>query len=162
MSTTDCFLKVEGIPGESTDKVHKDEFELTSWSFGVGNPATIARSASNSGTSQRCHHNDFTFTKEMDKATALLWLFCCKGDHIPTITLTQRRSSGAAPIEFVKYVLTDSIITSHNISGGMGVPQESVSVNFGTISITYLDANSKDGQSGNVAASWDCFQNVEK
>ncbi len=159
---TDCFLKVEGIPGESTDKAHKNEFELTSWSFGVGNPAPTTRSATNSGTSQRCYHQDFTFTKEMDKATPLLFLFCCKGDHIPTITLTQRRSAGPAPIEFVKYVLKDSVITSHNISGGFGIPTESVSINYGTISVTYLDANSADGQSGNVAASWDCFQNVEK
>lgn len=29
---TDFFLKIDGIPGESKDKTHKDEIDIMSWS----------------------------------------------------------------------------------------------------------------------------------
>jgi len=43
----DYFLKLDGIPGESTDAKHKDEIELVSFSWGVTQHAEMtARSVS--------------------------------------------------------------------------------------------------------------------
>ena len=35
----DAFLKIEGIEGESTDKAHPGEIEISSFSWGVSNTA---------------------------------------------------------------------------------------------------------------------------
>jgi len=35
----DCFLKIDGIPGESTDDKHKDWIEVMSYSHGVSQMA---------------------------------------------------------------------------------------------------------------------------
>jgi type VI secretion system secreted protein Hcp len=34
MAAFDYFLKIDGIPGESTDSKHKDEIDVLSWSWG--------------------------------------------------------------------------------------------------------------------------------
>ena len=39
----DAFLKIEGIEGESTDKVHPGEIEIQSFSWGVSNTAQRRR-----------------------------------------------------------------------------------------------------------------------
>ena len=35
MASTDFFLKIDGIPGESADGKHKEEIDLESWSWGA-------------------------------------------------------------------------------------------------------------------------------
>ena len=41
----DCFLKIEGVPGESTDDKHGDWIELLSYSHGVSQPSSGAQSS---------------------------------------------------------------------------------------------------------------------
>ena len=40
MGAVQMFLDIAGIPGESTDKDHKDWIEVLSYSLGVANPAS--------------------------------------------------------------------------------------------------------------------------
>ena len=35
MAAFDCFLKLDGAPGESKDHKHKDEIEINSWGWGA-------------------------------------------------------------------------------------------------------------------------------
>ena len=39
------FLKLDGITGESTNKGHKDEIEILSFSWGVAHPAPVTHGA---------------------------------------------------------------------------------------------------------------------
>lgn len=41
----DMFLKIDGIKGESQDKKHKDEIDLSSWSWGASTGAHTRRAA---------------------------------------------------------------------------------------------------------------------
>ena len=38
----DMFLKIDGIPGESTDASHKDEIDIFSYTWGESQPETAA------------------------------------------------------------------------------------------------------------------------
>ena len=49
----DAFLKIEGIPGESTDDKHKDQIEVLSFSWGVTQTQGAAASAHGGHTGQR-------------------------------------------------------------------------------------------------------------
>ena len=40
MASTDYFLKIDGIEGESTDEKHASEIDLMSWSFNATNLGT--------------------------------------------------------------------------------------------------------------------------
>jgi len=85
----DCFLKIDGIPGESTDEKHKDWIEVLSFSHGVSQMAGGDRSTGGAATEGRCMHQDFSITKTLDKASPPLDLFCCNGKHIPKVVVDE-------------------------------------------------------------------------
>jgi len=38
-----CFLELEGVKGESVDKVHKGKIDILSWNWGLSTPALPSR-----------------------------------------------------------------------------------------------------------------------
>src|SRR5436190_22769974 len=96
----DTFLKVDGIPGESTDDKHKDWMELLGWSHELIQPTSATASSSGGGTTSRVDHKDFRITKFLDKASPKLYEACCKGTHLSEVIIECCRSGG----EKVKYM----------------------------------------------------------
>jgi len=110
MAVVDYFLKIDGIPGESTDSKHKDEIELMSFSWGVTNAAQVA---TGSGRAGRVTFQDFEFSKLFDKASPQIFLKCVNGAHIASVTLSARRSSDSevANADFLKIVFSNVLIS---------------------------------------------------
>lgn len=150
----DAFLKVEGIPGESTDDKHKDWIEVLSFSWGV----TQSASASTSGgaTAERADFQDFSIVKRLDRASPKLALACASGTDIKTVTLELCRP-GVEKDKFMEYKMTDCIVSAFSDSGGpAGGAQESISFNYGKIQWTYTQERRAGGSGGGqVAAGWD-------
>ncbi len=59
----DAFLKIDGIPGESTDDKHKDWIEILSFSHGLSQAATGSRSSGGAATAERCQPQGFFHRK---------------------------------------------------------------------------------------------------
>ena len=55
----DAFLKIDGIPGESSDDKHKDWIEILSYSHGVSQSGSGSRSSGGARSAERCDHQDF-------------------------------------------------------------------------------------------------------
>ena len=127
----DCFLKIDGIPGESTDDKHKEWIEIMSYSSGVAQMAAGDRSTGGAATGGRCSHQDFSIVKGMDKASPTINLFCCNGKHIPNVVIELCRATENKE-KFMEYKMEDVIISSVSIGGGGGgLPTESVNFNYG-------------------------------
>lgn len=135
----DAFLKIEGIPGESTDDKHKEWIELLSYSHGLSQPASAA-SATGGRTAERVNVEDLSVVKVLDKATPLLHLACCDGRHIPKVEM-ELCEAGGDKHAYMKYVLEDVIVSGVRPGGsaesGDTKPMEEVSLNFGKISWEY-------------------------
>ena len=161
----DMYMKIDGIDGESTDKDHTKWFEITSFSFQASQPAASTRSTSGAATVERVYLSDFTVTKLMDSGTPDITLACCTGRALKTITIScWRADSGEAapkPVEYIKYELSDAIVTSYSVSGGVGdIPAESISFNYAKITWNYLPQKETGaGKEGNKASGWDLFKN---
>ncbi len=157
---TDFFMEIAEVPGESTDSSHKGQIELMSFSNGVSQTSSGTRSSSGSGTAERVSCGDFTVTKDVDKATPIFNEKCCKGAHIPLIKIYARRAKDEAPVDFMVYELTDSVVTSVSVSaGGMGIPSETVSFNYGKIKWTYTETDDADATTGVVETNWSIIDN---
>lgn len=65
------FLRIDGIPGDATDKDHKGWIALLSWSH-----------AGQAGVAP-CSSGDFSLTKRLDIASPLLFNCCANGKLIP-------------------------------------------------------------------------------
>lgn len=156
----DCFLKIDGIPGESTDDKHKEWIEVLSYSHGVSQMGSGDRSTGGAATGGRCDHQDFSIVKNLDKTSPTLDLFCCKGDHIKKIAFELCRATGNKE-KYMEYIMEDVIISSVSISGGGGgLPTESVTFNYGKITWNYIQTDHKSGEvKGNVEKYWSLIKN---
>jgi len=159
----DCFLKIEGVPGESTDAKHTDWIEILSYSHGVSQPAGGITSSGGARSSGRVDHEDFSIVKTLDKTSPKLLLFCCNGQHIPKVQLELARTVLTEKKVYYKINLIDVIVTavrpSGDAEGARDRPIEEVRFNYGKIQwiYTYYDALGK-GQ--DYEAMWDVTQNT--
>ena len=146
MAQEDYFLKIDGISGESQDDKHKDEIHVSSFSFGVTNAGTGGSNLGSGGS--RANVQDLHFTKVVDQASPNLFQACATGKHFDTATVTVRRA-GENPQEYLIYELTEVFVSSMSTSGheGGGIAQESGSLNFSKIKMTYTPQNA-DGSPG--------------
>jgi type VI secretion system secreted protein Hcp len=159
----DCFLKIETIPGESTDDKHKDWIEVLSFSTGISQGSAGSRSTAGARSSGRADFADFTVVHSLDKASPKLALACAKGEHIKTVTMTLNRAGGNKE-QYMEYKLEDVLVSSVNSNGSMQsgdtLPQEEISFNYGKMTWTYTETDKKTGAAkGKVSAAWSLIEN---
>jgi type VI secretion system secreted protein Hcp len=128
----DAFLKIEGIEGESTDRDHKGEIEILSWSWGETNAS--ARNGGGGGGAGKVSMQDFHFTMQVSKASPNLMLACATGRHISQATLTARKAGGRQQ-DFLKIKLSDVLVSSYQTDGNTNdkdvpLPVDQISLNF--------------------------------
>ncbi len=153
----DMFLKLAGIPGESTDPSYPNWIEVLAWSWGESNSGTT-----HSGGVTGGHPNlqDLSLTKYVDKASLPILGDCAAGTLIPSATFVNRKA-GATPLVFLKYTLTNLIISSVSSGGSGGEDRliENISLNFAQITWTYTYLNSLGAQISKTQG-WDIVNGV--
>ena len=110
----DAFLKLDGIEGESNDKTHKGEIEISSYSWGVANSGSFSHGGG--GGEGRATFQDLHFGMQMSKASPKLMSACATGKHIPSAVLTCRKAGGTQT-EFLKIKLADVLVSSYQNGG---------------------------------------------
>lgn len=150
-----CFLKIDGIAGESQDQQHKGEIELESFSWGETHPAA-APGATAAG---KVHIKDFQVMKRMDKASPLLMLAAASGQHFKSAVLTVPKS-GEPPQDYLTITLGDVMVSSYQTeAAGDPVPVDQVSFSFGRIQIAYRPQRPDGTFDAPVSAGWDVTAN---
>jgi type VI secretion system secreted protein Hcp len=155
-----AFLKIDGIPGESTDVDHKDWIDLDGFGEGVSVQAVIGGAAGGGGTG-KADFQPLKVIKRIDKASPLLFLNAAQGKHLAMVTLQLTRTgSKGLPLVFFEVKLQDALISSISLGGGDGgaQPKELVSFVYGRIDWTYRYVGA-DGQTGEVTGGWDLKTN---
>jgi type VI secretion system secreted protein Hcp len=134
--SVDYFLKIDGVPGESTDDKHKDEIDVASWSWGATQHGTS--SAGGGGGAGKVSMQDFSFVMRVNKASPKLMLACATGDHIKAATLTCRKAGGEQQ-EYMKITMSDLLVSSCQTGGSNGdvIPHDQISLNFSKIEFEY-------------------------
>ena len=157
MAGVDYFLKIDGIPGESTDSKHKDEIVLTSFAMGVSNAGSV--SSGGGGGEGKASFHDFNFTHQFDKASPLLMLACATGRHIPRATMTARKAARGG-FEFLFIKMNDVLVTSVQTQAtGNDLPAESVSLAFAKIEVDYKPQKTNGSLGANISFLWDLKAN---
>lgn len=161
MSQADFFLKLDGVDGESTDDKHKNEIEIMSFNFGANNTGTSSHGTG--AGSGKVNIHDFHFVKIFDKASSNLFQRVANGEHIPTATLSCRKSTGTGgQQDYLIVKMTDVVISSYTCggsSGGSPIPSESISLNFTKIEFDYKPQKSDGSLGASVKGGWDTKTN---
>jgi len=151
----DCFLKLDGIPGESADSKHKGEIDVMSYSFGATQTGSFAYGGG--GGSGKVQFQDFHFVMKMSKATPKLFLCCANGEHIKSAVLTVRKA-GKEQQEFYNVKFTDVLVSSYTTGasgGGDEVPTEQISFNFTKMEMEYKEQKQDGSLAGGIKAHYD-------
>jgi type VI secretion system secreted protein Hcp len=152
-AAVDYFLKIDGIPGESTDEGHKDEIDVLSWSWGETNAGSSTRGGG--GGAGKVSMQDFHFTMKVNKASPKLMLACATGQHIKEAVLTVRKA-GESQQEFLVIKFSDLLVSSYQTGGSGGVvPTDQVSLNFSKIEFEYRPQNPDGTLGAPVKAGYD-------
>jgi len=158
MSAVDYFLKIDGIPGESTDAKHKNEIDLESWSWGESQSGS--HSGGGGGGAGKVVMQDFCFVMKANKASPKLLLNCANGTHIKEALLTCRKA-GKEQQEYLTIKFTDLLVSSFQTGGSSGsvIPTDQISLNFSKIEYTYKPQDEKGGLGAQVVAWYDLKAN---
>lgn len=157
----DCFLKLEGIPGESKDKEHTDWIDVLGWQWGVSQAGTMHMQGGGGGG--KASFSDLSVSAPIDKSTPILMQKCAKGTHIPKATLINRKA-GDSPLEYMKIEMKDVMVTSVSTSGTSGDmdPGFSYTLNFAEIKVSYQEQDKTGAaKGGTVDFVWSIEQNTE-
>jgi type VI secretion system secreted protein Hcp len=117
MALVDYFLKFDGIQGESQDKVHKNEIEIESFSWGATQTGTASRGGGMGAG--KVQMQDFHLVMSVNKASPKLMLACAQGEHIKSAILTCRKA-GKDQQDYLKVTFSDILISSYQTSGSGG------------------------------------------
>ena len=160
----DVFVKIDGIPGESTDDAHKDWIEVKNFEHRIEQPASATASSVGGATAERVNHFPFQFTHLIDKASPKLYDAANTGKHIKEIVFEFCRSGGSK-VKYFEVRLSQALISRVESSGSStadkdGFPMERVSISYGKINWVYTQQKRADGAGGgNVLAGWDLTTN---
>jgi type VI secretion system secreted protein Hcp len=161
-ATTQLVLKVDGIPGDSVVSGHVDEIDVSSVSFGASQ--TGIREAGGKASAKRASLTTFAITKQVDKASPKLFLFCATGQHIPTAVLTFRNVAGGGAVhEYLTITLSDVFISSYQVGSNAGedVPLESISLSYSKIEYKYVALLPNGQTAPPVIVTFDVVKNKE-
>lgn len=152
---SDYFLELEGIKGESTDAKHQGWLEIETWAWGETQEGAGSRSTSGAASRGRVSMQDIAFTKQEDKASPQLMLYCASGKHIKKATLHIHRATGKKE-KYLEFVFSDSIVTSYQTSATTidVLPMDSFTLNFAKIEVTYSELDHKTGKSKGDVKKW--------
>ncbi|WP_034943891.1 Hcp family type VI secretion system effector [Erwinia oleae] len=147
--TQDSFIKLNGIHGNSQDERHKGAIDMLWWRWGVHN-------SSKNGHCGRFTVNDLVFDHYTDTASPALLRYCASGKHLSEAVITLRKP-GNPPLEYIRIVLQDIIITRvHTVCyNTMRAPREKVGLSFSQFRLDYRLHNSADLAAGTASMGYD-------
>ena len=128
-----AFMKLGDIKGEATDKGHKNEIDVLSWSWGMSQSGSIG------GGTGRVNVQDISITKNVDSSSTEIYQALVTGQHVRDVIIevSSKKYSGNEP--YLTYTLKNVIITSVSTGGSGGEDRltENVTLNFEEIKVTY-------------------------
>lgn len=156
----DMFLELEGVKGESVDKVHKDKIDILAWSWGLSNTGTLHHGSG--GGAGKANFNDISITKYIDAASPNLMLFCANGKHFAKGKLIVRKA-GENPLEYLVIELTKVMVSSYSTGGSGGEERltENVVLNFAQVKLEYVTQTEKGGKGTPQAFGWNIAENTK-
>ena len=132
------FLKIDGIKGESTDKAHKGQISVDSFSLGT-------HSSGGGGGAGKTTIQSFTITKPIDAASPLLFQGSASGKHYKEMVLSFERKAGRGQQDYLKFTFENVLISSIAAGGSVKeTPVEQVTFSFQKCTETFIPFGSSD------------------
>ncbi|NEX64796.1 Hcp family type VI secretion system effector [Noviherbaspirillum galbum] len=111
-------------------------------------------SANTERTSGRPTLSELSFAKMSDLSTTELYKACTQGLNIGTATLHVGRVENGKYMSFMKYEMTNAMVSNISTSGGGGVPSDSFSLAFTKLKCDFTQQKSDSTAKGTGTWNW--------
>jgi type VI secretion system secreted protein Hcp len=155
----DYFLKLDGIPGDSTVQQYAKQIEVLGWAWGITNSSVpAAGGAAGTGKAKRI---DFTFAAFSSIASPPIFLAVATGKHLNFAILSVVRR-GDSPFEAFRIRFDNVILTSYEQSSGDtdGRPIDVVKLDYGKVTYTARTQAPTGGIGETVTTSFNFITNT--
>src|SRR5262245_8719699 len=150
----DIFLKLEGIPGDSTNEAHKDEIEVLSFSLGFSNDAQL-------GSRNAAECGDLTLTKTIDRSSPRLLAAVMLGRQISKGALSFTASAGEQLTDYYVLNLTEVRVKGLRQADANGGTRVSEQVTLSARVYEFvLRSQQANGTFVEQKFNWDCVRNI--
>jgi type VI secretion system secreted protein Hcp len=151
MAAVDMFLKVDGVQGESTDKLHKGEIDVLAWSWGESSGTVTVKKTTVPTTCIQ----DLSLTKYIDSSTPALIMNSVLGQVVPKAVLVVRRA-GDTQLESLRLTMNNVSVSSFSTGGSGGESRltENVTLHFDSMQGQYQRQRA-DGSPDGAPITWD-------
>jgi type VI secretion system secreted protein Hcp len=158
-ATGDCFLRVDGVAGDSADARHRGEIEVVSWSLAMASSGSMISSGAGGAGTGRVDFQPLKVTQRVDRAVPFLAQLTAMGQHVPSAVLTCRRP-GREAADYFRVTLAEVLISGVRLSDAADTPPTAeVTLAYGRITIEYRP-QMPDGSLGPpVVTGWDVKAN---
>jgi type VI secretion system secreted protein Hcp len=153
------YMKIEGIDGPVTAKGHEKWFECSSFQFGVNRHITSAVGVGANREASRPNVSEITVTKLLDDSSPMLFQTVCYG-QTKKIDIDFVRTDQQKFETYMKFTLTEAIISGYSTSSGGDRPTESLSLNFTKIELAYTGTDAKLTAKGAARAMYNLAEGV--
>jgi len=147
------FIKFDGIDGEATDSNHDKWIDVLSVNWGATKPTSSAVAAGSSRETAPTIVAEFSFTKEADKSSPKIFLAVANGENLNEVVIDFVKTGSST--SFLKWTLTDAIVTSYSISSDGDTPLEHISINFVKVKYAHTGTDTKTGEDVKTEIAYD-------
>lgn len=141
----DYFLRIEGVTGESRDRIHLNEIDVDSFSI-AETEQIVTDGGSGASTVGRVTFSGFDVVARTSSASPPLFVACATGKHFVSAVLTGVRS-GTTPHPFLVWTLSEVLVTGFQQSGSADGTFDQFTLQFSKIRIAYTPQKA-DGSAG--------------
>ena len=150
--TAGAFARIDGIAGDSKSSQHTGEVDLTGVRAGLLGGEDLC------GATGKVAFDPIVVEKQVDRASVPLAAKAATGAHIKTVRITLS-STGAKPIAFLTYDLTDArVVSIRQVKRGNTLTEE-VAFDFGRIAYTYVPQNANGSAGPSIRFCFDLLAN---
>ncbi len=156
----DIFLKLDDIKGESRDAKHKEEMDVTTWSWSLWQSGSMHRGSG--GGSGKVAVYDLAVMKYIDRASPNLIMACCSGKHFKEAVLTIRKAGGDNPLEYLRITMKHVLVTSYRVEANHSEDRvlESVMFNFAEVMTEYTPQKADGAGDASIQVAWNIAANT--
>ncbi len=158
--STDYFLKIEGITGESSDSNHSGWIDVSSFYWGMAQSSKMA--SGGGGGAGKVQYKDLCVTADIDISTPAIAGYASSGKHIPKVEISACKAGGEQ-IEYYRITLEDVIITDVSYEGASMRPNVGVSYQFSAARVKqqYWQQTNKGTKGAEAQSGWNIKENKE-
>ncbi len=149
------YMKYGPVNGGVTTDGFKQWIQLGSFQWGVGRSVSIPHGSEDTREGSEPSVSEVVVTKRMETSSPKLWQDAVGGDFSSAVTIAFTSTTKDKVETYLQYTFTDTGLSGYSCSaGGDDPPQESLSLNFATVSWKYGALDAKTGSTPEVVG-WD-------